>query len=378
MRRLLQKAIYPFYIILLISVFYGLVTIYRSHELYTYVKSSPTELLTSGILDYNPSLGYSAQPESSGQMQFLLPPNIPVDYDARMFRVVPGYTADADSPLMLFLGCSWTHGDATRAEETFAHRVGSHMHARYFNAGYHAYGLSQMLLRAREVIKTDRPDYVLVQYSPWLVDRSMRHFAGGRFLQRPIPYFTKTQEGKLEIASPAFQVRHSPPIGSYRGYPKSLKDFASFMLDAALPFNLHQDLNLVSFNIRRLFGLIPDPHDDRLEIVRYVYGEIESLCRLSGCKMLIYQLDRPSRTPGKPSRNSHFAEEEAQYLKSLSGWVYADSYSALLEPLEIPDDASFVQEYAHYRGEPPRVVDRHPNARAHAIIAASIIEALEK
>ena len=35
------------------------------------------------------------------------------------------------------------------------------------NAGKCAYGLSQMLILARRLIPRYRPDYVLVQFSPW-------------------------------------------------------------------------------------------------------------------------------------------------------------------------------------------------------------------
>ncbi len=375
---ILKKLAYPLYLFFLIVLGYAATITYRSNELYTYVKSSSNELLTSGVLEYHSVLGYSPRPGSSGEMQFLLPPNIPVNYDHQMFRVVPGYTAAADSPLLLFLGCSWTHGDATRAEDTFAHLVGTGMNARYRNAGYHAYGLSQMLLRAREVIPRDKPDYVLVQYSPWLVSRSMRHFAGGHFLQRPVPYFVRDQDGHLGLASPAFNGDHGQPIGDYRGYGPSFTDFTSFTLKAALPFYLHQDLNGLGYQIRSAFGRIPEAHDGRLDIVSYAYGEIESLCRINGCRMLIYRLERPSGTPEKPSWNHRFVKEETRYLKGLAGVTYVDSYSAVLEALKTSDESTYLKEYAHYRGNPPKLVDRHPNPRAHAIIARSIIEALKE
>jgi len=53
-----------------------------------------------------------------------------------------------------------------------------------------------------------------------------------------------------------------------------------------------------------------------------------------------------------------------------------DPRPALLAALPSADRESYLRAYAHWRGTPPRLVDEHPNARAHAIVAAQVLAAL--
>lgn len=40
--------------------------------------------------------------------------------------------------------------------------------------------------------------------------------------------------------------------------------------------------------------------------------------------------------------------------------------------------AAYRNAYGHFRGTPPVFVDPHPNTRAHALIAAEIVKAIER
>jgi hypothetical protein len=75
---------------------------------------------------------------------------------------------------VLALGCSFTYGAATNAENTYPYLVGQRLAGTTRNAGVSSYGLSQMMILAKRLVPAYKPDYLLVQYSPWLVDRSKR------------------------------------------------------------------------------------------------------------------------------------------------------------------------------------------------------------
>jgi hypothetical protein len=99
------------------------------------------------------------------------------------FRVASsaGALDTAKRPLLLFLGDSFTYGACCTAEESFAYRCAHQLDASYIDAGAGGYGFAQMLLLARTLIPRYRPDAVIVQRSPWLLQRSMSPFAPSHF-----------------------------------------------------------------------------------------------------------------------------------------------------------------------------------------------------
>jgi hypothetical protein len=49
---------------------------------------------------------------------------------------------------------------------------------------------------------------------------------------------------------------------------------------------------------------------------------------------------------------------------------------ALRKRLSTPTRSAYSREYQHWGCDPPRVIDVHPNPRAHRVIADTIVEAL--
>jgi hypothetical protein len=49
---------------------------------------------------------------------------------------------------------------------------------------------------------------------------------------------------------------------------------------------------------------------------------------------------------------------------------------ALVERLNAATRSAYSREYKHWGCDPPRVIDVHPNRRAHRVIADEIVEAL--
>lgn len=56
-----------------------------------------------------------------------------------------------------------------------------------------------------------------------------------------------------------------------------------------------------------------------------------------------------------------------------SNAIVIDAHSELLSRLPTIDEKSYQRQYNHWRGEPPSLVDSHPNEQAHKIIAEMII-----
>ena len=53
-----------------------------------------------------------------------------------------------------------------------------------------------------------------------------------------------------------------------------------------------------------------------------------------------------------------------------------DAEAALWEELPVRTEDSYSRTYMQWRGDPPVLVDRHPNPAAHRIIADSVLREL--
>ncbi|MCD6309655.1 MAG: hypothetical protein J7M18_03010, partial [Candidatus Eremiobacteraeota bacterium] len=125
---------------------------------------------------FHPELGFGHIPGSRTKLL-----NIPICYDENGFRIPKDKKYTEKRPLILALGGSFTFGDMCFAENTFPFLVGKYLGGSTVNGGGCSYGLSQMLILARKLIPEYKPDIVLVQYSPWLVDRSITPFGTSTF-----------------------------------------------------------------------------------------------------------------------------------------------------------------------------------------------------
>jgi len=347
--------------------------VYRSWKMYDFLKSRKSGW-EGKPFQYDPILGFapvkpgSAVHISNGE-------TVLVKFDGRGFRVPADQPADAalKRPLVLSLGCSYTFGDGVAAEKTFTWLVAKELDGTALNAGVPAYGLVQMLALAQRLIPQYQPDYLLVQYSSWLLDRSLIPFAISYTGLTPAPYFTKGADNMVRPAPPPFRAKvFDLPLERYQGSPKSALDFARFFREVGCPLLAHDDLNLLWLQIKYRAGQVPRPlnHGERFNLIRPVYENIERLCAQNGAKMVVVILHDPL--------SEGLKMESWPELASLRNFIIVDSEPALLRPLEKVSLKSYYQRYGRTGGSPPKLLDPHPNELAHEIIAAAVLEALGK
>jgi hypothetical protein len=317
-------------------------------------------------------LGYAHIPGSRGFMMFPLGPELPVRNDSRGFRIPVWQDSDALSrPLVLGLGCSVTYGDACLAEDTYTYLTGKALGGSSINAGACGYGLEQMLLLARKLIPQYKPDYVLVQFSGWLVARAMTGFAPVYWGKAPVPFYTRDDAGKLYLHPRLFDQKvFDLPISDYKGGSWGAFDLLSFFFRVGAPLFIHDDLNVLWVYAQDYCSRIFDGHslfaDARLtrEVIDHTYREIEKVCRENGSHMIIVRLgiDVNDRKAFEPP--------------NIPGAVYVDAESELQGRLPNLKPDTYNRAYAHWRGDPPVMVDGHPNPEAHRIIAEEIVKAI--
>jgi hypothetical protein len=340
------------------SAVYGASILLRAKPFYEYAKTKQRGW--SGITHQSdPVLGFAPIPGASGSHVFPIGPDIPMQYDDSGFRVpVPAaLRLPRREPLILALGCSFTYGDATPAEQTFPHLTAELLGGSVLNAGVGSYGLAQMLILARRLIPKYKPDYVLVQYSPWLVDRARTPFAPTYYGVIATPFFTDD----LTVQPPVFPtavLRLS--FDRYRDTGRSKADFLSFTWNVAVPLFVHDDFHMLVYRIKRAAGFMPAPATQPEKVINHVYGEIAALARQHGVRMIVVGLDnRPKRMPPP--------DEDGQ-----EGAVFVNAHDSLVDALPVLSQECYDGRYGHWRGTPPVLVDGHPNALAHRMIGETI------
>jgi hypothetical protein len=342
---------------------YGATIVLRASPLYDYVKGRQRGW--SGTTHrYDPLLGFAPIPGAGGHHVFPIGDDLPMQYDGSGFRVPvnPAIRQPERNPVVLALGCSFTYGDATAAEETFPHLAAELMGGSVRNAGVPSYGLAQMLVLARRLIPEHRPDYVLVQYSPWLVDRAQTPFAPSYHGAIATPFFTP----ELELHPPVFPtIVFRLSSDRYRKTERGLLDFVSFTWHVALPLLLHDDVRMTTFRVKRLAGRVPSSTGDDAAVVRHVYGEIARVAQESGARMIIVGLDNRAEPLNLP--HALFPKEA----------LVVNPHDSLVAALPVKSQECYDRRYGHWRGSPPVLVDQHPNALAHRevarVIASSVI-----
>jgi len=322
---------------------------------------------------YDPELGFAAVPSAEGFHVFPIGPPFPMRYDAEGFRVPAGAAPDAPRtrPLVLALGCSFTYGDACRAEEVYPHLVAADLGGTALNAGKCAYGLSQMLLLARRLIPQYKPDYVLVQFSTWLPGRGTSGFARATFGRVPVPFLVLGEDGRAGVHPPVFATRvFDLPFHEFDNKKRGAREFARFFFRAAAPLFVHDDLNMASYVLRRGLGGLPEADQERAqrqreELNKAVYAEIGQLAAANGSTLVIVRL-------------SHPLEGHWQRLKELSPGALVANAQAVLDAHVPPGGTreEYYRLFGHWRGAPPQLIDNHPNPAAHRVIADEVVKVI--
>lgn len=367
-RSTIRKIIYSLFLLSLVAIFlgfYGRSLYLRSKKLYHYAKHSRRGW-SGSVFQPDRELGFRAKAGAVGAHTFPIGQDLPMRFDRNGFRVPVSFQeVGYKRPYVLSLGCSFTYGDACRAEDTFPHLVAQALGGTELNAGLCSYGLSQMLILARRLIPEYKPEYIIFQYSPWLLNRSARMFAPTRFSLAPNPYFFDTEDGPIDLHPPVFTC-HSVDLASWRDSPVSHSDFFSFFSKVSLPLLLHDDFHILLFKIKTALSMIPAPSERQEEIVENVYREIKDLAEKYNSRLIIVglgNLEEPLVIPAA--------------LRKM-GLATVNSHTELLSRLDEPTEYAYCRAYAHYRGDPPTRVDRHPNPAAHRIIANSILSFLRR
>ncbi|MCP5103991.1 MAG: hypothetical protein GY950_11460 [bacterium] len=352
-----KKIVFTIFTVFIVFSFIALVylgTIFvRSSK---YHKKRPR--VTGSVYQPDKDYGYFPKPESAAFFSIRHSDRVPLVFDRYGFRV-PVTKWQIDRPYtggILFLGCSFTHGDAAPAEKTFPYLAAKEFGSRGMNAGMSGGGLCQMLMRARKEIPLHKPRYVVVQYSHWLVRRSRRYYRPTDFGKTPGPFYYE-DAGEIRIHPPVFTTKNFDlPISRY-----ARRGLLAFTWNVGIPLYLHDDYYTLSTSLKRLLGILPKPAQSREAVVAFTYKEIEKVCRAHGAQMVVLKL------------YMNLGDFPVYGLDEL-GIPMVDTLEPLVSKLPERTTRAWSEQYQFMKGNPPRLVDVHPNEEAHKIIAGAIVD----
>ncbi len=361
-RRWRRAAAYGAYLVVVSAAgAYALFTVQRAASIYETLKG-PRRGFSGRLYRADPDLGWTSIPGARGEMVFPSRPPLPVRFDQDGFRVPAEgpELVERRRPLVLALGCSFTFGDACRAEEAYPHLLARALGGTEINAGLCGGSLAQMLIQARRLIPRYRPDYVVVQYSPWLLKRGSTGFGKSTFGLVTAPYFY-WRGAALEIHPPLPGTAvFGLPFHDFESDRRGAGEFASFLFRAGAPLLLHDDWLWLRHRVQLRRGEVPAPADENPRVLPLVYGELAGLCARHGARMVVARLSQPMEN--RPIR-----------LPGLEGVTLVDP-QAELNALA-GDAEAYDRKFRHWSAA-EGLVDPHPNAAAHQVIAASIARAL--
>lgn len=349
---------------------YALSVVVRGLHVYGELRKPPEPMQSSGryvgpAFTVAPALGPVLTPGADGAWLIYGGTPVPFHHDDAGLRAPAGVRQSVTGrrhPRLLFLGDSLTYGALVAAEDAFAHKAAQALRGEAINAGVPGYGLAQMVLQARTLIARYRPDYVVVQYSPWLATRSQSEFATHSEDMIMAPYFSHGA-GSLVVSPAAFI---PPPalvarLDHYKTSPGGLRDTLSFLGRVAFPFFLDRDGKLLVFRLQQLLRLQPRPTGDTDEIVRSAYAEIDALAQANGARTVILALGvaKPLSVPGE------------LFPAGVAG---VNAWRAMVNRLPAQTWGNYIRHYCLWRGTPAQPVDCHPNEEAHALIAKVLAE----
>lgn len=324
------------------------------------------------LYETDPELGFRPAAHAQGKMRLPDGSLVETYHDGAGHRTAPGLQQQLSGekhPRILFIGDSFTYGDFTRHEHTFAYRVAEKLGGEAINGGVNGYGLAQMELMARKLIPEYKPDYVVVQYSPWLVARAMSEFGPSYLpIHIPVPYFRDAVHGseRLEIARPPYLLMTVEGLPDRLLLSSRFVDKLHLYFFYVIPNFAYDDVNFLWFRLKQLFGIRAPASDDAAGIVKTTYADISELAKANGGEMLILVLSSDAGALDVPGRF---------FPPGVHG---VNGQRALLQKLSSQDNAEYVKKYWRWGGKPAQPMDAHPNEWGHEVIADAVAERIRR
>lgn len=350
-------------------------------KLYDYYKKNIG--IVGDIFMADDTLGHRGVPNGSGVSVYPLENRqikVPIQLNSEGFRI-PAKAQNADSDtLMVFLGCSFTWGDYSLAEENYSSQAIDLLKYKSLNCGTDAYGLAQMLILAERKVPQHRPKVVSVQYSPWLADRARFMFFPSAHGVMPFPFITKNDQEKFYIHAPFFRSSlYNPEYKYFKTSPASFSDKFSFFFKVGFPVAILDSWKLHFAQWKMILGIAPTAESDNQKIEKYVYERIYELCKQNGARMVVLNIGGFGYSDEQRMSNHHDRKhfQETMNAEMVKNVTFIDADSVLRARIKPKENYSKYVQWAKVSETDSILYDNHPNPMAHKIIAKTLVEGMK-
>ena len=375
-----------FFILVFIFSFLTLKEIYFDFravdKLYFYYKKNIGIL--GDVFMADDTLGHRGVPNGSGVSVYPLENrqiSVPIQLNSEGFRIAAKSQPIDSDTLMMFLGCSFTWGDYTLAEETYPLQAINLLKYKLLNCGTDAYGLAQMLILAQRKIPQHHPKIVSVQYSPWLADRAMSMFFPSAFGVMPFPFITRNEKSKFYIHQPFFRsALYNPDYKYYKISPKSFTDKFSFFFKVGIPVVIVDSWKQRIAHWKIILEILPTAESDNQKIERYVYEQIYEICKQNGAKLVVLNLGGFGYSDEQRMSNHHDRKhfEKTMSSEMVKNVTFIDADSVLRAGVKPKESYSKYVQWGKVSKTDSILYDNHPNPMAHKVIAKILVEGIRK
>ncbi len=325
---------------------------------------------SNGLFVSDPLLGWRTASNVTGYEIIPGGKHVPVKLDERGFRVpVSDHQDNRNRPRLLFIGASHTFGQTCVAEDSFPWRTGLKLGGYSINAGVGGYNYSHMLLSAKQRILAEKPDVVIVQASPWLVDRALSRDTcraanwGGKL---PVPYFFRARSGQLEIARPLYQVALNKfPFDECRANPDNVLNKIGFLFRVFIPTRFYEIYARSLVFFKDVWGLLPSPITSRDLIEREFFYQMHKMCSQHGTLMVVVTV------------NYGYGAHARDVLRDYPDVILVDAGQELLRRTRNRIEYAFRYQLC-MRNENGTLflADKHLNAAANEIISDMLSQSI--
>ena len=351
-------------------------------ELYIYYKKNIGIL--GDVFMADDTLGHRGIPNGSGVSVYPLENrqiSVPIRLDNEGFRIPVIPQNIGSDTLMIFLGCSFTWGDYSLAEENYPSQAADLLKYKSLNCGTDAYGLAQMLILAERKIPQHHPKIVSVQYSPWLADRARFMFFPSAYGVMPFPFLTKDAASKFYIHQPFFRSSlYNTDYKYYKTSPKSFADKFSFFFKVGIPVAMVDRWKQRITQWKMILGILPMAEPDNQKIEKYVYERIYEICKQNGAKLVVLNLGGFGYSDEQRMSNHY---DRKYFQKTMNREVvrnvtFIDADSVLRAGIKPNENYSKYVQWAKVSKTDSILYDIHPNPMTHKIIAKVLAEGIKK
>lgn len=351
-------------------------------KLYSYYKKNIGIL--GDVFMADDTLGHRGVPNGSGVSIFPLENrqiSVPIQLNNEGFRIpVKAQNVNSDT-LMIFLGCSFTWGDYSLAEENYSSQAIDLLKYKSLNCGTDAYGLAQILILAERKIPQHRPKIVSVQYSPWLADRARFMFFPSAHGVMPFPFVTKNKDAKFYVHEPFFRSSlYNPEYKYYKTSPVSFADKFSFFFKVGFPVAILDSWKQHIAQWKMTLGILPTAESDNQKIEKYVYERIYELCKQNGARMVVLNIGGFGYSDEQRMSNHHDRKHFNETMNSelVKNVTFIDADSVLRAGIKPNENYSKYVQWGKVNKTDSILYDNHPNPMAHKIIAKSLVEGIKQ